>query len=859
MRFCIRLLERYLHADFCDPVVGDLLEQRRRGMPWMLRQTVSALVLLRLRPRPGDSMFATFLNDLRIAARYLRHAPAFAITSVLTLALSIGATTAIFSAIEPVLLRPLPYPESDRLAFVWERGRDGARENVGFATARDIGRQSRSIERWAAVGSWEPTVGETKPERLTGDRVSWTYFRTLGVTPALGRDFLAEEDQPGHNQEVILSHGLWQRLFGGDSSIIGRSISVGGAPMAVVGVMPASFDNVISPSAEIWRVLGYAVSQPFACRTCHHLRMIARLNAGIDVRSAATELDAIHAGLARQYPEQYASVGALVVRLQDQVTRAFRPALLALAGAVVLVLLIAVANVVNLQLARAVRRQDEFAIRTALGAARRRLTQQLLAEGILLAALGGAGGALIARLGLPLLIARLPRELPRVQAIHLDATALGVVAGLVLGVALVMTLAPSLGRDSDLATSLRSGRRLSTGAQHATRSALVVTEVALAVMLLASAGLVAKSLMRLLAVDPGFDESHLLTLEVDAVGPRYADAAAVNGYHDRIREAVQAVPGVVNVALANQIPIGGNMDMYGVLDHDNPPANPEMAPSGDRYVVSPSYLRTMHIPVLRGRMFTEREALDTAGRVVLVSVALGNRLWPGQNPVGHHVQMGGPDAPVRTVIGVTGNVKHGGLDAVTELQWYAPPRQWLFPDNNEMVVVRTLVDAAAIAPAVRRAIASVDASAPIIRVATMDQVIARSTAQRRLALVLFAAFAVVSLLLAAAGIYGVLAGRVAERTRELGVRSALGAPPAAIIRLVMSQGVGLSGAGLALGLAGCAALTRYLQALLFGIQASDPGTLAAVVVVLGVVTLAACLVPATRAVRIDPSEALRSE
>lgn len=859
IRLCVWLLERTLPSEWSDHVVGDLMEERSRGNLWLLRQTFAALIQLRGRPSRGDSIVHTFLSDMRLGARHLRRAPAFAIASIVTLGISIGATAAIFSVIEPVLLRPLPYPEPGRLAFIWERNRDGTRDNVGFQTIRDIGQGSKMIENWAAVGSWEPTLGGDHPERVTGDRVSWSYFRTLGVKPAIGRDFVREEDQPGRNGELILSYGLWQRRFGGDSSVVGSRIDVGGTMMTIVGVMPASFDNVVSPNAEIWRVLGYAPTQPFACRTCHHLRMIVRLAPGVTQAAAAAEVDGIFGNLMRAYPTEYASVGGSLVRMQDEVTRDYRAVLLALTGAVLLVLLIAMANVINLQLARAVKRRDEFAVRLALGAGRGRLTRQLLAEGLVLALVGGAAGLVVARVALPLLVAQLPRALPRLDAIHLDMVGFAVVAAFVLLLALAMALVPSHGHDSDVGNSLRSGRRLAADRHHLTRSSLVVAEVALATMLLAGAALVARSLVRLLDVDVGFDTTHLLSLEVDAVGSRYGTDAAIHAYYDRVRAAVGAVPGVASVALSSQLPLSGNVDRYGVVDTDDPPRNPEAEPSGDRYVVSPEYLATMRIPLLRGRWFTPAEAVDSTHKIVLVSEALGNKLWSGRNAIGHHVQFGGAGAPIYTVIGVTGNVKHTGLDATTTMGFYAPARQWFFADDARAVVVRTNVDPISVAKAVRAAIASIDPTLPIIRVSTMDEMIARTTAQRRLALVLFAAFAIAALLLAVAGVYGVLAGSVAERTREIGLRSALGATPGEILTLVMSQGARLGVVGLVLGFAGGAALVRYLRTFLFGIGADDPLTLTLVVSVLSVVMLAACAVPALRAVRIDPSEALRGE
>lgn len=859
MRICMWLLQRVLPDDVADHVIGDLVEQESRGRLWVIRETIAALLLLRARRRQGDRMLDTFFGDMRLGARMLRRSPAFTTTAVLTLGLSIGATAAIFSVINPVLLRPLPYPNPDRLAFVWERNRDGTRDNVGFQTIVDVAHRAKSIERWAAVGGWAPTVGDAEPEVVSGDRVSWSYFRMLGVAPAIGRDFLEEEDQPSHQLEVILSYGLWQRKFGGDSSIVGRQIPVSGTPMTVVGVMPASFDNVVTTNSKIWRVLGYAPSQPFACRTCHHLRMLVRLKPGVSFGAATAEIDGILASLIAENPTQYASVGANVVRAQDEITRTFRPALLALGGAVVLVLLIGIANVANLQLARSVRREEEFAIRSALGASRGRVRRQLLAEGLVLALLGGLAGAVVARLALPLLVDQLPQSLPRLDAIRFDASGFAGIAAIVLALALTLTFAGARRDRHDLGESLRSGQRLASGGHHMARSTFVVVEVALATMLLVSATLVARSLVLLLGVNAGFDASHLLTLQVTATGAKYADNASILAYHDRLRAAVRAVPGAQSVALTNQVPLAGNVDMYGVLDPDNMPANPELVPSGDRYVVSPEYFTTMKIPILRGRAYTDADAADTANKVVLVSAALAERLWPNQNPIGHHVKLGGPQGPTRTVIGVTGNVKHRGLDATTTLQWYAPEAQWFAPDNAEVIIVRTTLAPSLLVQAVRRAVNAVDPTLPISGIATMDDVIAQSTAQRRLALVLFSAFALAALLLSAAGIYGVLAGNVAERTREIGLRAALGAAPRAIMSLVVTQGMRLAVLGLVLGLAGAAGLTRFLQTFLFGVGENDAATRVVVVGVLGAVTLAACAIPAFRAVRIDASEALRGD
>jgi putative ABC transport system permease protein len=539
-------------------------------------------------------------------------------------------------------------------------------------------------------------------------------------------------------------------------------------------------------------------------------------------------------------------------------TRAVRPALLALATAVGLVLLIAVANVVNLQLARAVRRQDEFSIRAALGAGRSRLLGQLVTEGLLLAALGGATGLAVARLSLPLLVAKLPPTLPRLSAIHVSSMALGAVSAMVLLLALIMGLVPARSPAGDLGIGLRSGRRLLGGRNHALRISLVVGEIALAMLLLVSAGLVSRSLIRLLSVDVGFEPRRLLTLEINSVGRRYDTDTLVWAYHDRVREAVRALPGVVDVAVANQLPLAGNMDMYGVLDPDNLPKNSELVPSGDRYVVSESYFKTMNVPILRGRGFTSTESPDTSQWVAIVSQGLADKLWPGVDPLGKRIRVGGIKGKDRRIVGVAGSVKHRGLDATTGLQWYVPEHQW-GSDNQEMLVVRTSVDPSSMAATVRKTIAAIDPTQPIVKIATMDQLIATSTAQRRLALVLFTAFAIAALLLAVAGVYGVLAGSVAERTREIGVRSALGATPRNIIGLVVGQGGRLAAIGIALGLAGSLAVTRYLNSLLFNVAPNDPITFGGVAALLALVTLAACLIPATRAARVDPSRALRSE
>ena len=876
-RLAVRLLDALLPEESRDAITGDLIEayQARAEVSPIVarlrfwREAAVAIITLQIAPDAvssftpytRESTVQAFLGDVRHAIRVLSRARGFTALCILTLGVAIGATTAVFSIVNPVLLRPLPYPRADRIVTISEREADGLAGNTGFATYQDLRRATRTIDHMAAVGGWEPTLfGDRDSERLTGLRVSWEYFRTLGVRPAFGRDFQSTDDTPDNGNVVILSHGLWQRRFGGDSTIVGKPINLSGLSRTVIGVMPPTFEDVLGPESQIWRVLGYSDAQPWACRTCRHLRIVARLRGGNTRDQAAHEADALVTRMAAEHPKDYASAGALVFGLQERVTHAVRPILLAILGAVALVLLVAAANVANLQLARAARRHDEFAVRAALGAGRGRLAQQLLAEGLVIAALGGALGVALAYVFLPVLLARLPASLPSLSAVRVDWQALGVVAILSIAIGVSSGLLPALhaGR-SQLFDALRGSGRTLSGAHHRVRAALVVGEIALALMLVVGATLLGRSLARLLAVDAGFDPGNLLTVEVHATGKAYETPGSVFLNHDRMREAVRRLPGVTAVGLTAQLPLGGNFDRYGVAAQDKPLENPELAPSGDRYTVTSDFLRTMRIPILRGRDFNEAESRDTSAMVAIVSDALAKRIWPGEDPLGKRIRLGGPTRPWRTVIGVAGNVRHTGLDEAVSQQVYMPERQWFNEESAMVLVVRTAGDPSEIAAAVRRAVRDVDPLQPIGRIATMDEIISRSTAQRRLGLLLFAFFGGVALLLASGGIYGLLAGAVTERTREFGLRAALGASPASIARLVVLQGAQLTTVGLALGGIGAILLSHSLRSLLFGVGPTDPIAIGASAAVIVGVAVAACLIPTRRAVRVDPMTALRSD
>ncbi|HXE61107.1 MAG TPA: ABC transporter permease [Gemmatimonadaceae bacterium] len=861
-RIPLRALERWLDERVRDSIVGDLVETYARSpnAPRFWHEAASALWHFHAPLQLPEVRMSSFVADLRQGARVLGRSPAFTVVCVATLALAIGPTTAILSVVDALLVRPLPYARPDRLAFVWDRGQNGAPVNVGYVTYDDVRRDAKTLASVSASSFIETTLSSpTNPERLEGAGVTANYFATLGVPMYAGRDFTADDDQPGHTQVVILTYGLWQRRFGSDRAILGRTIDLDGVPNKVVGVLPASFDDVVRPASQIYRPLGYVTTQVWACRSCRHLVAIARIRDGVPRERAIAELSAISTQLARAYPKDYARAGMFLTPMQEWVTRDLRPALLAILGAVALVLLIAVANVVNLQLARAVRRDGEFAVRVALGAGAFRLAQQLVAEGLLIAAAGAAAGVALGRAVLPALVARLPHGTPRTAGIHLDGYVLGAITAVVAVLAIVLGVVPALGarRRAVFDGALRGAARVG-GAHHRARAGLVVAEIALALLLLASAGLLGRSLDRLLSIDPGFDASNLITMQVEASGARYATEADVRGLRERQLAAARAVPGVVDAGFGTSIPLGGAIERYTLVPKDRPLTNPALAPLGDGYRVIGDFRQTLRVPLVAGRDFDEADARDSAASVVIVSQGLAAKLWPGENALGKRVFVPNARARFSTVVGIVGNVRHTSLDDPgAGSQFYIPESAWLWMGRQTQLVARVRGDAGPVLRQVRDAVAAVDPSQPITEARSMSDVIVSSTAQRNLALLLFAAFAALALLLAAAGIYGVLSGSVAERTREIGLRSALGATPSDLLRLVLGRGLALTAAGLVLGTIGGLMLTRYLHSLLFGIAATDPTTFAAAALLLSTVAGAACLVPARRAIRIDPMMALR--
>ncbi|MEW6732501.1 MAG: ABC transporter permease [Acidobacteriota bacterium] len=801
----------------------------------------------------------TLWQDLRYAARRLRRNPGFTAVSILTLALGIGASTAIFSAVNPILFEPLPYPQAGQVTMIWDHGLDSSRQDITFGSFRELAERNRSFEAIAVMKPWQPTI--TKPaERLDGQSVSASYFQVLGVPPALGRDFDSSEDQLNGAKVVILSNGLWQRRFGGDHTIIGRQIILDDDSYSVIGVMPSGFENVLASSAELWSLLQYDMSQDRAWG--HHLRMVGRLRPGVATDQARQELNTIAHNPITEFPRpSWASIkqGLMVKSLQDDITEGIKPALLAILGAVILVLMIACVNVTNLLLAHGAQRRGEFAVRAALGAERKRMIQQLLTESLLLAALGGALGMVLAEIGVEALVALSPPGLPRVSAIVLDTTVFAFGLGITTLIGVVVGLIPALYTSrADLNTGLQQSSRRIAGNHQLTRRALVVVEIALALILLVSAGLLLRSLQQLFAIAPGFDASHLLTMQVQTSGHRFDDDNTTRRFFTQALEAVRRVPGVTMAAFTSQLPLSNDSDKYGVHFESSPTQPSENDHGAFRYAISPGYLETMHIPLQRGRLLDEHDR-SGAPLVALINESYAKREFPGIDPIGQRLRIGPMDGPFYTIVGVVGDVKQASLAISQADAVYITPEQWHFADRAMSLVVRTQGDAAALAPVIRDAIWSVDKDQPIVRLATMDDLLATSAAERRFALILFEAFGIVALVLAATGIYGVLSGSVTERIHEIGVRLALGASRGNILALVVRQGMTLTGLGVVIGLTGAVATTQAIVALLFGISRLDPITYLSVIALLVGVSVIACSIPAWRAARVDPSITLRAE
>ena len=800
------------------------------------------------------------VQDLRYACRSLAGRPGFAAVTVLVLGLGIGANTAIFSVVDAVLLRPLPFAQPDRLVWAYGSVRDGPdRASVSPLDYFDYRAQNRSFAQLgAAVAVPVPLslTGASEPRRVVSAVVSGNYFDALGVKPALGRAFAVDNERPEHNQVVVLGHALWQGHFGGDPAILERRITLDGVSAQVLGVMPPGFKP--SRTAELWVPIN-AGMPAMKQRRAHFLRPVGRLLPGVTLAQAQADVGLVARRLEEQFPDTNRGWSLALVPLREVVVGDIRPTLRILFGAVLFVLLIACANAANLLLVRAASRRKELAIRTALGAGRLRIARQVLAESVLLAVAGGALGVLAAAWGIDLLVALAGQNIPPMVEVGIDGRVLWFTLAVSLLTGLLFGLAPALSvARSNLTPSLNQSGRSdapSGGGRNRTRNTLVVLESAVAVVLLVGAGLLLKSFWRLHQASPGFEARSALTFRLDLSQGRYAGPGKASSFFADLEARLAGLPGVEAVGTVTELPLSGQPNDVPVFVEGRAAgrASRERPLDADFRRVNADYFRAMGIPLLRGRGFTAHEVRQDA-RVVIVSESLARTAFPGEDPLGKRLVY---DAPERSfqVIGVVGDVQHRALDGRPFETSYLPTQDvsWGY------VVLRTAVDPLALAPAVREQVHAVDPGQPIGDLRALEQLVHESAAAPRFRTTLLGLFAGLALLLAAIGIYSVVSFSVARRTHEIGVRMALGAWWLQVLHLVVGESMRLVLLGVALGLAGALALTRVLTSVLFGVGATDPSTFVAVALLLGLVALAACWIPARRATRVDPMVALRSE
>ncbi len=800
-------------------------------------------------------------QDLRFAGRQILRNPGFAAVAIITLALGIGANAAIFSVVNGLLLRSLPYRDADRLVEInhFYPSLDGLQASVSAAGFRDYRERLPSLESVAAQSGWGVNLtGDGEPERLTGARVSGSYFSTYGTTAALGRLFRPEEDRPGNDRVTVLSDGLWRRRFGADPDIVDRTITLNSEPYVVIGVLPRDFRPFFNRAAEIFSPLALTQEQYSAGYTNEFLSVTARLAPGTTLEHARAEVsrfaEQLKEGSADRFPSDW---GIRLTTLNERARGQIRPALLVLLGAVAFVLLIACANVANLLLARGAVRSREMGMRLALGARRGRLLRQLLVESALLSGIGAGLGLLLAWGAVRVVRRAAASSVPRIEQIGVDPGVIAFICILALLTALLFGLVPALqSARTDLQDTLREGSRGTTGNRSGRllRRALVVTEFALALALLAGAGLLVKSFARLTAVDPGFDPTHLLTFHLALPEARYPSDTARIQFFDRLLPELAATPGVEGVAATSVLPFSGSWSTASFQVEGFQPAEGQPRPWGDIRIVNPDFARVMGIPVRQGRFLTDADRAGGPG-VVVVDEETVHRFWPDGDPIGKRVSFDGENW--LPVVGVVGHAAHEGLDADARVQLYFPYKR--IGPNGMFIALRGRGDAARLLPAVRSAVAAIDRDQPISRVATMEELMADTVGPRRLAAVLLGVFAGIALLLAATGVYGVISFNVSQRTRELGLRMAIGAGRRDVLAMIMWHGLRLAALGVGLGLLGALGLTRVLAGQLYQVRPSDPATLALVAAVLVGVAVVSSLIPALRATGVDPVIALREE
>jgi putative ABC transport system permease protein len=816
-----------------------------------------------------SEFMANIVQDLRYALRMIAKSPGFAGIAILTLALGIGANTAIFSMVEGVLLRPLPYPHPDQLVKVWMRftgiGLPNDRNWVSPPEFQDLKSFNRSFSGLAAMdnASFNITVGDV-PQRVEGAAVSPSLFPMLGVNPVLGRAFLPEEAQPGRDQVLLLGYGLWQKRFGGDPHVVGRSLIVNGKPMVVVGVLPAGFDYPFE--AELWQPLAFTAEQLGPdYRGSHGLEVLARLKEGVSLAQARDDMGAVTRSIVEQnpgYPYRKFGFSVLSVPLLEDTVGDVQTALWVLLGAVGFVLLIACVNVASLLLARASARGREIAIRVSMGASPGRITRQLLTESTVLAVAGGLVGVPLA----PLALAELNRfstlALPRMSSVRIDIWVLAFAAAICLGTGILFGLAPAwqASRRSP-AEELKEGGRGDSGggSSNRMRHVLVVAETAFSVVLLIGAGLLLRSFLRVLAVDPGFHAGRVLTMRLSLPGEKYGKPEQIVAFYREVLRRIDRLPGVEASGATAALPLSG-LGGSGTTTVDTQAVPPDQrTPEADWRPVTPAYFQAIGIPLLRGRYFTESD-IATSAPVAIVDDTFARAYWPNENPVGKRIKLGGmkSTSPWMTVVGVVGHVHYRELEAPSRVQFYWPEFQ--YPYNTMSFAIRTSVEQPlGLALPVEAAIRAVDPNQPVYQIRTVRELRSEWVSRRFFSLLLVGLFAGVALLLAAVGLFGVMAYSVARRTHEIGIRMALGARPPDVLHMVLAQGIGMVGAGLAAGIVIALGLVQLMKSLLYQTNAADPVTFAGVALLLLTVAICACLLPAWRAMRVHPAVALRHE
>lgn len=805
----------------------------------------------------------TVFQELRFAVRVWLRDPRFTVVAVLTLMLGIGANSIIFTVLSTVVLRPLPYPDADRLVQIWESNsrQEVNKDTVSPHNFMDWREQSKTFEQVAAYRySAFNLTSDYEPERLVGVGVSSGFFNVLGVMPALGRNFLAEEDAPGKNRVVIVSHDLWRRRFGSDRGLVGRTLMLNGESHMVIGIMPRDFQ--FPDSVELWTPL--AINLSGVERGTHFLSVIGRLRPDATLQSAQSEMNVVAHRLEQQFPDTNAGRGVNLVKLHEEVVGNVTTVFSVLLGAVVLLLLVACVNIANLLLARATARQKETAVKLALGASRLRLIRQFMLETIVLAMVGGGLGLLLAYWGTDLLVSLFEVHIPRANEIQVNGQVLIFTFSVSLLVGVLLGLAPALGvLNPDINESLKESGRGATGRSRRLRNALVVSELIFALVLLNGAGLLLNSLYRLQQVNPGFTRENALTMQISLPRSRYAEGPQQVEFFRQLMDRIASIQGVQYAGAVSDLPFSHSRSSGSFEIEGRPTVKPGESLVADSRIVTPDYFRSLGIQLLNGRDFAGTDGKQAPG-VAIINQTMARRYWADENPIGKRLIIGSPEeralygGPIwREIIGVVGDVKHDTLDAATTPEIYVPHLQ--NPTPRMSLVVRTVGDPRNLIPLVRSAVQSIDPQQPVYNINTMEERVWRSVSTRRMITLLLVAFAAVALILAAIGIYGVISYSIIQRTHEIGIRMALGAQAGDVLKLIVGHGMMLTLIGVGFGIVAALALNRYISSLVFGVNTTDLATLASVSVLLVAVAFIACYVPARRATRISPMMALKYE